>query len=65
MSASIPLGWEAIAREIASAVLDTGTEGFFTISIENDVYPDLIYKAPGTQTMRSGLRFLQLKMVQS
>ena len=41
MSASIPLGWEAIAREIASAVLDTGTEGFFTISIENDVYPDL------------------------
>jgi len=41
LSASIPLGWEAIAREIASAVLDTGTEGFFTISIENDVYPDL------------------------
>jgi len=41
MSASIPLGWETIAHEIASAVLDTGTEGFFTISIENDVYPDL------------------------
>lgn len=41
MSTSIPLGWEAIAREIASAVLDTGTEGYFTISIENDVYPDL------------------------
>ena len=41
MSASIPLGWELVAREIASAVLDTGTEGYFTISIENDVYPDL------------------------
>ena len=41
MSASIPLGWEVVAREIASAVLDTGTEGYFTISIENDVYPDL------------------------
>lgn len=41
MSASIPSGWETIAREIASAVLDTGTEGYFTISIENDVYLDL------------------------
>jgi hypothetical protein len=41
MSASIPSGWETIAREIASAVLDTGTEGFFTISIENDSFPDL------------------------
>lgn len=41
MSASIPLGWEVVAREIASAVLDTGTEGYFTISIENEVYPDL------------------------
>jgi hypothetical protein len=41
MSTSIPSGWEAIAREIASAVLDTGTEGYFTISIENDSFPDL------------------------
>lgn len=41
MSVSIPAGWEAMAREIASAVLDTGTEGYFTISIENDSFPDL------------------------
>lgn len=41
MSASIPLGWEAVASKIASVVLDTGTDGYFTISIENDVYPDL------------------------
>ena len=41
MSSNVPAGWEAIAREIESALIDTGVDGFFTISVENPVYPDL------------------------
>jgi len=41
LSSNVPAGWEAIAREIESALIDTGVDGFFTISVENPVYPDL------------------------